>query len=107
MKCISKIRKMVLPGMALACLLSGCGQTPLSMPYSANADRSSFNVISGQTGNMAEPFASHLCVVTGDVTENTDVNMEAAAAALFDLNNNQVIYAKNAQIGRASCRERV
>ncbi len=93
MKCISNIQKKMLPGILLVsvCLFSGCGQMPYTMPYDANADRSSFNVISGQTGNRAQPFAADLCVVTGDVTENTDVNMEAAAA-----DNNRVVYAKNA-----------
>lgn len=43
-----------------------------------------------------EPFASKLCVVTGDVSKGTDVDMSGAeAAGLFDIASSNVIYAKS------------
>lgn len=86
-----------MPGILLAIvyIFSGCGSLSYSIPYDANSDISSFNVISGQDARVAQAFASNLCVVTDNVTDDTDVNVEAAAAALFDLNNSKVVYAKN------------
>lgn len=45
---------------------------------------------------MADPFASDLCVINGDFTEGTEVTIEKeSAAGLFDVNHNEVIYAQN------------
>lgn len=86
-------------GLILVCVtvLTGCGNTPYTMAYNADSRISSFNVISRQDRNVAEPFASGLCVVTGDVTDDENVNMEQAnAAILFDLNNRDILYSKDA-----------
>jgi len=45
---------------------------------------------------LADSFASDLCVVGADYMVGTDVSMEnESAAGLFDVNHNKVIYAKN------------
>lgn len=77
--------------------LTGCGSLSYDIPYSTDSDISSFNVISRQNTETATPFAANLCVVTEDVTTGADADMsQATAAVLFSLNDNDVIYAKNA-----------
>lgn len=81
----------------LSLLFTGCGSLSYDMAYSAAAEISSFNVVSGQSTGTVVPFAADLCVVTGDVTDGTDVNLEnAKAAILFSLNDREVILSKNA-----------
>lgn len=91
-------------GTGIACLftvmaltLSGCGNAAFDMAYSTDSNISSFNVISGLDTGTAVPFSRNLCVVTDDVTEGTEADMSTATAALLlSLNDNQVLYAKNA-----------
>lgn len=83
--------------LAATLLLGGCGQTRYEMDYKSASKVSSFDVTLGNSGNKAEPFASDLCVVTADVFDDETVDMsKAEAAVLFELNNNGVLYAKNA-----------
>lgn len=100
MKCTNNRRKRaacVCLALALSQSLAGCGNMAYDMAYGTNADISSFNVISGQDRRTAAAFASNLCVVTDDITEGADVDMsEALAAILFSLEDNRVVYAKNA-----------
>ena len=77
--------------------LTGCGGLSYDMAYSTDSDISSFNVISIRDTRTATPFATNLCVVKDDVTDGTTADMsQATAAVLFALNENEVIYAKNA-----------
>ena len=79
-----------------SCLLTGCGGLSYEMPYEADSSVSSFNVVSRQDFRVAEPFAHNLCVLTGNVSGSEGLNFEQAdAAVLFDLNQCQVLYAKN------------
>ncbi|MCM1190970.1 MAG: D-alanyl-D-alanine carboxypeptidase [Butyrivibrio sp.] len=81
----------------MSCLLSGCGNLAYDMVYSADSNISSFNVISGQDTGTAVPFAANLCVVAENVSEGTEADLsKATAALLFSLEDNRVIYAKNA-----------
>ena len=41
------------------------------------------------------PFAENICVVTEDVTDGMDISGDSGAAALFAIDTNEVIYAKN------------
>lgn len=78
-------------------LLTGCGNLSYELAYDADSRISSFNVISAQNRNVAEPFASHLCVVTDDVTDDESVDMsQASAAILFRLNDQKILYSKSA-----------
>lgn len=78
-------------------LMTGCGSLSYDIAYSTDSDISSFNVIFRQNTETAMPFATNLCVVTEDVTTGTDADMsQATAAVLFSLNDNDVIYSKNA-----------
>lgn len=76
--------------------LCACGSKEYSFTYDKNRNNSSFTVAAGLKGQNLEAFASDLCVTVDDVTEGTTVDMtQATAAGLFDLNDGDVIYAKN------------
>lgn len=86
----------ILAVMLAVCFLGGCGEQSYSMAYQADYDVSSFNMVSREETRMAAPFAANLCVATGDVTDDERVDMsQAKAAALFRLEDNAVLYAKN------------
>lgn len=77
--------------------LSGCGQLTYSMPYSTDSEVSAYNVVTKQYSEKLETFAADLCVVSGDILNEENVDMsQATAAVLFDLNQKDVIYSKNA-----------
>ena len=99
MKCTSK-KRMILAWILLAAVfsLAGCSGTSFDMPYSVDSQVSSFNVLAGgQSAQTAASFAEDLCVVTEDITDDASVDMsQAQAAVLFDVNNKEVLYAKNA-----------
>lgn len=99
MKCTNRRRIAAVLSLltAMAVSFSGCGSLSYDMAYSANSDTSSFNVVYGQDMGTVVPFASDLCVVTGDVSEGTDADLsKATAAVLFSISDNGVIYSKNA-----------
>lgn len=100
MKCINKIKRKS----AYACILvtalalTGCGSGGFDMPYDSNYQVSSFKLVQTDQRQTIEPFAADLCVVDGDVS-NPDVNLDGiGSAALFDLTNNEILYAKNANV---------
>lgn len=79
----------------IVCCMGGCGVS-YDMAYDADYDVSSFNVVTKQERRTAAPFAADLCVTVENVTDDESVNMsQAEAAALFDLENKGVLYAKN------------
>lgn len=92
MKCTSKRYVcLILINSILAVSLCGCGNKNLALSYQ-RADTQ--NALSKD--QLADPFASDLCVISGDYLENTNVSMEEeSAAGLFDVNHNKVLYAKN------------
>ena len=99
MKCLNRKKcKALLCLTALsAAVLTGCGGLSYDMVYNVDSQVSSFNVVNRQDRNVAAPFASDLCVVTEDVRDDESVDMTLAdAAILFDLNRQQILYAKNA-----------
>ena len=75
---------------------TGCGATTTPISYNMNSEVSAFRIIHNTEDKKIDAFASALCVGNEDVTENTDVDMsQATAAGLFDINNHNIIYAKN------------
>lgn len=98
MKCTNKIRMSVLAlGLSFGVVfLAGCADTAYEIPYRPDSDISSFNVISRQKPGVTQAFASNLCVVADNVTDDERVDMsQAGAALLFDAEHNEVLYAKN------------
>lgn len=78
--------------------LAGCGQKSFDMPYNSNYQVSSFKLVQTEQRQTASPFAANLCVVDGNVT-NPEVSIaDVGAAALFDLNNHETLYAQNANV---------
>ncbi len=99
MKCTNKKKILnIFLSIGLSVCLTGCGQLKFDMPYDANTGVSGFNVIAdSKSAKKAEAFAADLCVITEDIMDNESVDMsQAQAAVLFDLNNTDVLYAKNA-----------
>lgn len=94
MKCIDKMKR----GIALlaACaVLTGCGKVAFDFPYDPDYSVSSYRIVNTQAQETVPAFADELCVVADNVMPES-VDMEAAtAAALFDLNEGKVLYAKN------------
>ena len=92
MKCINKRFACLIINSILLISLCGCGNDTLALSYDRTV--SVQNAVSQD--QMADPFASDICVISTDYMEDTDVSMEAeSAAGLFDVNHNEVIYAKN------------
>ena len=103
MRCTNKEKKRFRRITAGICLMAvmlsvtGCGKLSYEMAYDVDTKVSGFNVVSTQSSERVEPFATNLCVVTQDVTDDESVDMsQAEAAVLFDLNNKEVLYSKNA-----------
>ncbi len=99
MKCINK--KSLLLGVSIlvsGCILAGCGNQTYDMAYSPDYPVSSYRMDTmEERADTAIPFAKDLCIVDGDVLTNTDVDMsQAGSAALFSIDDNVTIYAKNA-----------
>ena len=96
MKCTNKRKS----GLILLCILaitfSGCGKSDYAFEYSKNHHTSSFNIISSTTPQTFDTFASDICVVTDDISSGNFAVEDESAAGLFDVKNNEVIYAKDA-----------
>lgn len=101
MKCTNRkrtVRKNLCAGILsilLAVSLTGCGASKYAFPYDASYNVSSFQVLSTVNAQSAGSFAQDLCIVTGDITDDA-VDMSGAGAALLcDVNNADVLFAKN------------
>ena len=82
---------------AAALTLSGCGKLEYDIPYVVDANVSTYNVVSKQDNKTAVPFASRLCVVSGNVPGASQEHLgDVNAAVLFDLKENEVLYAQAA-----------
>lgn len=66
------------------------------MPYDSGYPVSSFQLVQIDNIQTAEPFAADLCVVDGDISNASVSLSDVSAAALFDLNGLDTIYAINA-----------
>lgn len=96
MKCINKKLYVLLSICIVAVTLLGCGKNDYAFEYSKNHHTSSFNIISSTLPQRNETFASDICVVTDNILSDTVSIEEDSAAALFDVKNNEVLYAKDA-----------
>ncbi|MCM1568298.1 MAG: D-alanyl-D-alanine carboxypeptidase [Roseburia sp.] len=95
MKCTN--RKTILAGfLCVAITLGGCGRLKYDMPYDSNAQMGGFHIIAGGEEDRAKPFASDLCVVSGNINPESIDMSQATAAVLFDVNDKETLYAKGA-----------
>ncbi len=76
-------------------LFAGCGGPSYDMAYEEAGRISSFRAVPVEHTGKAAAFAQDLCVVTSDIMDREVDMSQAAAAGLFDLNNREVLYAKN------------
>jgi len=77
--------------------LCGCGNLKYDMAYDTDSQLTGFNVVTTNYPGRLEAFAADLCVVTDNVMDDENVDMsQAVAAVLFDVNQKEVIYSKNA-----------
>lgn len=102
MKCtnrgnIHKKTALVLIAAVIAIGLAGCGGVDYAMPYRADSEVSSFNVMAFLVDDRVESFAADLCVVKDDIISDEELDVsQAGSAVLFNLNDREVIYSKNA-----------
>lgn len=92
-----KISCMVLSMVLLVSVCTGCADKNIEFSYKDNYKTGSFN-FTNDTGDLtALPFAAGLCVVGDTNTDNASLDMsQASSAVLFSINNNEVLYTKNA-----------
>ncbi len=96
MKCINKIHLGIGTIVFTSVIISGCAKQAYDIPYDPNVSVSSFSITGTKDAEVVDSFASNLCVSSGDITKDTDVDMnEAGAAGLFNLTDSKVLYAKN------------
>lgn len=99
-KCTSKCGKLkkricLLLALQMMFLLSSCGNTSYEVPYGSTGSVSGFNVVEKSNSLIIPSFAQDLCITTGNLNVDT-VDMSGATAALLcDVNQLEVLYAKN------------
>lgn len=104
MKCTGKISRInrtplriFVSILLLVLFVCGCGKNDYEIPYDYDSEITGYNVISRSKYGKASSFASELCIVNTDITDDDSVDMSKAAAALLcDVNGKEVLYAKNA-----------
>lgn len=94
MKCIGKTF-ILITGIISMLAFSGCGKLSFDMPYSVDGGFVSARYGIQESGAKTEPYASNLCVVDQDVLTDAVDASASGAAALFDLKNKKVLYAKS------------
>ena len=83
-------------GVGFAVFMAGCNSASIHVPYKLDSDVSAFSITNHNDDVKIDSFASALCVGNANIFAGTSVNMEeATAAALFDVNNANIIYGKN------------
>lgn len=81
---------------ASLCFLCGCSRAEYAMPYTVDSEVSSYRVVTlREEAGTAVPFAADLCVVSSDIGADEVDMSKASAAALFDINGEETLYAKN------------
>ena len=100
MRCINNRgyrRRLIVSAVLALSMMTGCGSLKYDMAYNVDSDVSGFNVVSGRDPGRVDAFASDLCVVTGNILDDENVDMsQATSAVLCDINAKEVLYSKNA-----------
>ncbi len=99
MKCTNNVTKRAFAALlGVVLVLTGCGAEKYEMPYNSNYQVSSFKLVqtADATAQVAETFAADLCVVDKNISNSEASLSDVAAAALFDVNGLDTLYAKNA-----------
>lgn len=75
--------------------LTGCGAKEYTFTYDSNSSVSSFQITENNAAEQASLFAEDLCVASSDINSGDVDTSESSSAGLFDLNQSEVLYAKN------------
>lgn len=99
-RCINKIcklKKVICIEIAVLMMLSlvACGNTAYEMPYGSNNNVSGFNVVEKTNSLIVPAFAQELCIAAGNVIADEVALSEGSAGLLCDVNNQEILYAKN------------
>lgn len=97
MKCINKLFRILLCGVLSASLilLSGCAEKDYSFAYQRDRNNSSFSLADEiSDGKNLEAFATNLCIENSNIILDTAEITQAEYVGLFDINNQEVLYAK-------------
>ncbi len=97
MKCTNnKYRFISLFLCMLLLVCSGCGKEEIDLPFSTDSKLGAVSTGLPNIEVYPTTFAADLCVVTGDVSGSITADLsKSESAALFAIDNNKVIYAKN------------
>ncbi|MBR1650467.1 MAG: D-alanyl-D-alanine carboxypeptidase [Lachnospiraceae bacterium] len=101
MRCINKAKalqyRFIAGLLSVICILSVCGCAQI--PYSSEYGSLNMGAISDKASveDRADAFASSLCVTTNDLVGDGAIDLDSCeSAVLFDINNKEVVYSKNA-----------
>ena len=95
-RCTNRVFKIVSILLILSFFVSGCGQVSYAMPYSSKYEVGCFRMDQIDRNIKLETFAKNLCIVNDNkLLDLEDVITEADSAALFSIDDSQVLYAKN------------
>lgn len=92
-----KVQKILCSLCAVGLILSltACGNRAYQVPYDADSSISGYNILEKTNSMVVPSFAKNLCIAPGNVALD-GVDMEFATSALLcDVNNVEVLYAKN------------
>lgn len=101
MRCINKSKALqyrIIAGLlSVICILSVCGCAQI--PYEGKYGSFNMGAISDKASvdDRAGSFASSLCIATNDLVGDGQIDLDTCeSAVLFDINNKEVVYSKNA-----------
>lgn len=95
MKCTNSRYAILFMVLFSVLVCTGCGQKAYQFAYDPDTNVSGFQIVGNEIAANAEGFAADLCVADSDIAVSSVDMSEAGAAGLFDLNNKEVLYAKN------------
>lgn len=76
--------------------ITGCGNLDYSVAYGSES-APTIELGGGYSGARTDSFANNLCVYEGDVLGDGSLDLtQCESAVLFDVNNKEVLYSKNA-----------
>lgn len=97
MRCTNKkIFTIIVVALTSILVLSGCGNLKYDFPYNTEYGISSFKITNPFKSQATSPFAQDLCIVSNDYIVDTVELEEIGAACLFDIENAEVLFSKNA-----------
>ena len=99
MKCLSKKISFFLIISVIVLSLYGCKEKEIDVPYGFLSGNEKYDLEYNVLQKNVKFFASDLCAVSSDFVDNSDIDRSMIySAAVFDINNSNVLYAYNANM---------